>query len=307
MFRHPNVVLLHAGTNDLWQEATQEERDGAPQRLGELIESIVCEDYDAIVLVARIVGNNYVQDRVNVFNAAVPGVAYKYAQLGFKVRVADMSSIQGSQLKDGVHPNDAGYQNMAQIWYDTLNNVPPDWFTPPREAGSGGPSRAETCSRDSLNWAPAQGGGIIALGAHVPGDTGVKSRGRLGFTAGWTDAGIVALGIGRQGGTYQMADIDGDGKHDKEGLLAEQGTNFSTGRADYLWLDPDTGAITAYMNRGLKNWQFANNGNPIALGVGPAANVLLADMVGYRSPTKRRLIVCLPPAAERRWQSRLHL
>ena len=48
------------------------------------------------------------------------------------VLLADMSSI-GKELlvSDGTHPNDFGYQKMAQIWYDAIKSIPDGWIKAP--------------------------------------------------------------------------------------------------------------------------------------------------------------------------------
>jgi hypothetical protein len=50
----------------------------------------------------------------------------------------------------------------------------------------------------------------------------------------WLPQGKIADGIGKDGTNVVFADVDGDG------------------RADYLWLDPATGDVTAYLNTGPK-------------------------------------------------------
>ncbi len=53
------------------------------------------------------------------------------------------------------------------------------------------------------------------------------------------------------------------------------------GRADYLWIDPQSGALTAYLNRIGEipsDWLPLNGGKPIATGGGPGAGVILTDL-----------------------------
>ena len=59
----------------------------------------------------------------------------------------------------------------------------------------------------------------------------------------------------------------------------------SDGRADYLWVDPDDGAVIAYLNTGHGNeisWKAVNDGKPMAYGVGKGAGVHFANMGGQK-------------------------
>ena len=59
----------------------------------------------------------------------------------------------------------------------------------------------------------------------------------------------------------------------------------SDGRADYLWVDPDTGAVIAYLNTGQGNeisWKAVNDGKPMAYGAGKGASVHFANMGGQK-------------------------
>lgn len=113
----PNVVLLDAGGNDmLWGPDPAD----APTRLGSLIDQIVVACPDAALLVANLLPT-WVADaekRMQVFNAAVPGVIAQRAQAGKHVLEVDMAApLTTKDLSDGVHPNDVGYQKMADAWY----------------------------------------------------------------------------------------------------------------------------------------------------------------------------------------------
>lgn len=39
--------------------------------------------------------------------------------------MVDMSKMPTSQLADGVHPNDAGYSYMADVWYAAIKDLLP--------------------------------------------------------------------------------------------------------------------------------------------------------------------------------------
>ncbi|KAF2740955.1 SGNH hydrolase [Polyplosphaeria fusca] len=119
----PNVVLLHAGTNDLNRDANADESySGAPARLGNLIDSILNVRPDALVLVAQIINAKKAETetRIKTFNKAVPGVVKKRVVQGHKVMIVDQSVVKASELVDGLHPTDGGYAHMGDVWFENL-------------------------------------------------------------------------------------------------------------------------------------------------------------------------------------------
>lgn len=163
LYEHPNVVLLMAGTNDMNQAPPQESYEGAPNRLADLIDDVVCECPDAVILVAKIVDEASCQDRINTFNSAIPGLVTTYRSKGYKIRVADQSNVGGAYLApDGVHPNDDGYQLIAENFFLTLKDTPASWFTPARDASKTN-GTAPACSED-INPQPGANGSQPATG-----------------------------------------------------------------------------------------------------------------------------------------------
>ncbi|KAL8775575.1 MAG: hypothetical protein Q9209_000071 [Squamulea sp. 1 TL-2023] len=117
----PNVVLIHVGTNDL---LTNNNIDQAPERLGTLIDHVTSVAPDAVVLVSQILPssrpgafNNFV-----TFNARVASIINQRQVRGRKVMKVWMP-ITTDDLVDGVHPNDAGYNKMAQAWVQALQRA----------------------------------------------------------------------------------------------------------------------------------------------------------------------------------------
>ncbi|MCJ1260957.1 hypothetical protein MMC22_000821 [Lobaria immixta] len=119
----PNVVLLHAGTNDLNRPASPA---GAPERLGRLIDKILKSCPDAVVLVAKIIPSKrpVVQDRIKTFNAKIVEVAAQHAEAGKHVLLVDMfGSLTHADLRDDFHPNNGGYKKMADKWYQAIEQA----------------------------------------------------------------------------------------------------------------------------------------------------------------------------------------
>ncbi|CZR50217.1 uncharacterized protein PAC_00089 [Phialocephala subalpina] len=251
----PNIVLLMAGTNDMnipTDPAT------APARLGSLIDEIVSAVPNTTVLVAQLIPavKNSTKSNIDTFNSAIPGLVASRVSAGKKVLVIDLSQyISTSDLVDGIHPNDHGYSEMASAWYDGIQKAASTgWISPPQNVSS--PIVGRGACSGSVQW---NSRGLVA--------TGVGS-GDSAFTSGWTSFGQVAAGhVGTgssQGSGVHLADINGDGF------------------ADYLWVDPTSGAVTAYLNGGIKSdgtsvWK--SNGS-IASGVGAGAGVVFADIDG---------------------------
>ncbi|MFE9661088.1 GDSL-type esterase/lipase family protein, partial [Streptomyces sp. NPDC005955] len=118
----PNVVTLHLGSNDINRDYHVA---GAPARLAELIDQIVTAAPDVTVLVAPIVPNSRAgaQPRVDAFNRALPQLVHERQTKGHKVRLVDFGALNNADLADGLHPNDSGYQKMAEAFYAGLTGA----------------------------------------------------------------------------------------------------------------------------------------------------------------------------------------
>jgi lysophospholipase L1-like esterase len=113
----PNIVLVHLGTNDMYQMP-----DGASGRLGTLIDDIVTDAPDALVVVSSIIPFPSGAAAVDTFNQAVPGVVQQRTDAGKHVMYVDMfAALTNADLGgDQVHPNEGGYEKMAVVWYDAI-------------------------------------------------------------------------------------------------------------------------------------------------------------------------------------------
>jgi lysophospholipase L1-like esterase len=119
----PDVVVLHAGTNDL---RTPQAALFAPQVLTRVLAQIARDRPFAQVLVAQIVGNRNIgdgavrQERADAYNARVVTVV---ASAGARFHLVDQSAVRGRDLADKLHPNDAGYRTMALNWFEALQQL----------------------------------------------------------------------------------------------------------------------------------------------------------------------------------------
>lgn len=136
----PNVIFLHAGTNDIIRNL---DVANAPTRLSNLISQLVTACPDAAILVAKIIraADTNTEARIEAYNVQVEELVRNLAGTGKKVALLDQyGALAVSDLKDGVHPTDAGYDKMARIWLKGLNAVnQKGWITAPVDVGKGVP------------------------------------------------------------------------------------------------------------------------------------------------------------------------
>ncbi|KAI9784407.1 MAG: hypothetical protein M1835_003593 [Candelina submexicana] len=150
--QRPNVVLVHAGTNDMGSDA---DANGAGDRLGSLIDKIIEKCPDAAILVARIIhnGDDASNARTKNYNNDVDDVVRKRAGDGKHVYLVDQyDSIDTGDI-DTLHPYQTGYDTMGDVWNQALQQVNSfGWIKDP-VAGTGGPTSKDTC-KGELFWNP---------------------------------------------------------------------------------------------------------------------------------------------------------
>ena len=117
----PEVVLLNIGTNDTrqgYQLAT------APDRLSALVDQILRVVPTATVMMSTLVPSKTpaYNASVQAFNSKLPAIAQAKAAAGKKVHLVDLNSVLTLDDigADGVHPTDAGYVKIADLWYAAL-------------------------------------------------------------------------------------------------------------------------------------------------------------------------------------------
>ncbi|KAL8897458.1 MAG: hypothetical protein Q9192_002561 [Flavoplaca navasiana] len=204
----PNIILLHAGTNDL-NASPPDDPSHAPDRLGSLIDQIVADTPDAVVLVAQIIqaADAATKSRIQAYNNAIPNAVNRRAISGHKVTVSDFRSITVADLKDGLHPNDAGYQKMADIWLKGIQGASnKGWIQAPNSpepklGSSASGSNDRYCLQPPF-WVEAIKSKPIA--------TGVGHNGDLKFHSNWVKVDSHATGIGKDGNGVVFADLNGD-------------------------------------------------------------------------------------------------
>jgi len=115
----PNIVTILVGTNDMVQNIA----DGAPDRLGTLIDDILDWDWLTLVVVSTLPpnGNGDANGRVDTYNSAMAGVVQQRVDAGRSVVLVDSHAVVALEdLVDGTHPNDAAYDRMASQFYEGI-------------------------------------------------------------------------------------------------------------------------------------------------------------------------------------------
>ncbi|HEY4969999.1 MAG TPA: GDSL-type esterase/lipase family protein [Steroidobacteraceae bacterium] len=122
----PHIVLLHIGTNDLLGAGA----GSMSTRLDALVEKIAQDAPSALIVLAQITPpgttNSSATAAQMAYNSKIPGIIQAHAARGQHIMGVDMSKMPLSDLTSGsVHPNDAGYAYMANIWYAGIKNLLP--------------------------------------------------------------------------------------------------------------------------------------------------------------------------------------
>jgi len=117
----PQIILLMIGTNDI---AQRDDLANAPKRLGALLDTLIMNAPDALIVVAQITPLSSGSDPIQTYNAAIPALIDARVAAGKHLQLVDMfTGFSVSMLGDGVHPNQAGYERMAGVWYDAISGL----------------------------------------------------------------------------------------------------------------------------------------------------------------------------------------
>jgi len=118
----PHIILLMVGTNDvLFPEA--HEFPIAAARLDALVGQITVISPTSELIVASIppLADPQANERASVFAQEVRAIVNTRAAQGRRVSYVDMNSVLTlADLADGVHPNAAGYEKMADVWNEAI-------------------------------------------------------------------------------------------------------------------------------------------------------------------------------------------
>ncbi|MEU3873879.1 MULTISPECIES: FG-GAP-like repeat-containing protein [Streptomyces] len=253
----PNVVLLHIGTNDM---GSNDRVDGAPARLGALIDKITTAAPDMTVLVASLVpsADPTVQKRVEAFNAAVPKLVAARQAKGRHVGFVGMDAVTTRDLSDGTHPNASGYAKMAEAFSSGLARAAADgWIRPHVDI-----KPAKVWGDYAVDINGDRKADYLVVEPDGSARAWINERGTGRGT--WSDPLPFASGVGEPGERVRFADINGDGL------------------VDYLVVHDD-GVVKAWVNNGRSGPGRWDEFGTFATGVDEAGGrVRFADVNGDR-------------------------
>lgn len=130
----PDVVLLHAGTNNITRS---EDPAAVAGKLSALIDRVRARVPAAHIYVARIIGTAVGSEVAanRAYNTMIPDVVRAKDP---QVHLVDQSTVTGLDIYDRHHPNEFGYRKMAHNWYEAIRaTLHPEW------PGTGNPYRAK--------------------------------------------------------------------------------------------------------------------------------------------------------------------
>jgi lysophospholipase L1-like esterase len=119
---HPQIILLHIGTNDIIQGASPAV---AATRLTMLLKQITTFSPAAVVLVAQIIPLGYpsLNKIVVAYDRMIPNIVRSMDIMGKHIMPVDMYNVVPvSDLRDHIHPDNGGYALIANAWYQALSS-----------------------------------------------------------------------------------------------------------------------------------------------------------------------------------------
>ncbi|KAK1523960.1 uncharacterized protein CCOS01_09047 [Colletotrichum costaricense] len=297
--QRPNIILVHAGTNDMNPNLNIAKQGNDPSRaasrLGKLIDQIVDACPDAVVLVAMIISTCEEAQQVNTaqYQALIPGIVQSRRAIGKHVLAIDFTTFPTGSLRDCIHPTNQGYRDFGDYWYDFISQIPSDWIRQPVGDDPDRPTLPGIDANGGLDGAiPSPSWGINPI--QVSSRSSVRTAALLGGSGGertckggpvWRATGMIASGFGKAGGwQYRKNWIEAgkvaDGLKLDSKFVRLHDMN-GDGKADYIWLNPENGEIRCWINNLPAPWSPAGTNNSIiGSDAGVAESVFLADMNG---------------------------
>jgi lysophospholipase L1-like esterase len=117
----PDYILLHLGTNDFGQGA---DLATAQARMFQLVTDIFAQKPGTTLIVSSLLNRtDGAELNIPAFNASLPDLVAHFAALGDHIFFLDMNAALNTttDLADGLHPNQVGYDKMADAWFGALD------------------------------------------------------------------------------------------------------------------------------------------------------------------------------------------
>lgn len=244
----PNIVLLHAGTNDVKDQKADYYK--AHAQLRDMISLIYEKSPDALVFLCKIIPanpKNYHDTAAEIpnFNSGLIDIESHFKARSKKIVLVDMNSeLDPGDLSDGLHPTTDGYGKMAAKFLEEIEKAQDDISKPIKGSKPPPSSTSPSNCRATPSWYKvgkiADGAKVYALLPHV-----VSSIERIilmlllcfrakpdgDFVQMWDEMEVLTDGFCKRD-RVRFMDLDGDGLK------------------DYACVDPDTGKTTVRKNKG---------------------------------------------------------
>ena len=115
----PDVVLMHLGTNDAFQNQST---DSTVSELTDLIGMLRADNERVVILLAKVIPSTQYQSNLDALNGRLDALAASLTTATSPVVVVDQASgfNANADTFDGIHPNEGGEQKMATKWLEAL-------------------------------------------------------------------------------------------------------------------------------------------------------------------------------------------
>ncbi|KAF4428276.1 acetylxylan esterase [Fusarium acutatum] len=139
--QRPNLILIHAGTNDMNSNRHISTDGNHPQdttnRLRSLVEKMMSKCPDATIILGMITDvcdsewYHFQRERTKIYRGHVAKLAADLSAKGSHVLAADFGPFDDKLLSDCVHPTQKGYEILGDWWYDFIHQIPGGWIKDP--------------------------------------------------------------------------------------------------------------------------------------------------------------------------------
>ncbi len=114
----PDIILLLAGTNDQIEFVPPTQPPaGAAADFEQLLQDIHARQPGVHIIAGQVIPLTHNATGVEEYNALLPAIVDRQRTMGVNVRLVNHFAIgEGMLSTDGIHPTQAGYDAMADIW-----------------------------------------------------------------------------------------------------------------------------------------------------------------------------------------------
>jgi hypothetical protein len=147
---NPDIVLLHIGTNGLDVNNVSD--------VEAILNKVDTYSVDVEVVLARIIDERSGNPVVTQFNDALVAMANSRISGGDKIVIVDQQSAlnYSTDMFDGLHPNQIGYDKMAAVWLGALQGILPICD----DDADGHPNHFDEFPNDPAEWVDSDFDGI---------------------------------------------------------------------------------------------------------------------------------------------------